>query len=74
MKRFQTLFLVMVAFSAAFAQWTINQADSLSQITLEEIEVLSEPERECDKHHPNNCHSGGPGSVSCSIDASMHAC
>lgn len=74
MKRFQTLFLAMVAFSVAFAQWAINQADSLSQITLEEIEVLSEAEVGCTQQHPNGCHAGGPGSVSCQIDGSFHVC
>ena len=69
-----TIFLGALLISVSLAHWTLNQAEVESTVTMEEIEALADNETGCTQYHPDGCHSGGPGSKACTIDASFHAC
>lgn len=71
MKFFKTICLVIVLFSMAFAQWTANHTDSISQMSLDEIEVLSQDETGC-PCPVVDCPKGGPGTHFCESDPGFY--
>lgn len=80
MRKFQRHYLKFATICIALIA-SIYIADASSydiyRISLTEIESLTNgewPDPGCQRLHINNCHEGGLGSISCSIDASVHAC
>ena len=73
MKSFQTPFLGLVLLSVALGLLKANHTETISQMSLDEIEALSQDET----GHPDpvvDCIKGGPGIVSCSNDGCVPVC
>ena len=63
--------------SSILLTWGISSQETPDSVTVvEEVEIMYQDGNKggCKKIHPNGCHSGGPGAISCGIDDSYHAC